>query len=582
MNVPRSLQVFGPALGLVALTACRGEPDPGPDLAQLELFQSGEALLATAHEGPAVVAGANGPARFAALLLEEFDAEHARGLLEFVDGFYRAPANDGYEAVLSRLEAELREAGFGRQSGFELTWIETPLAAPVWEHGGERAPVPAWTPLSASLRLRGGDGKERTLLEFAAPGDAARTMLPIHAPAADVVGPVVFELDGLQPGSILVTHAAPGRSVIQRAAAQGAAAVLSCYLESYNADPTGRGRERDAIGFRSVDYGVPLPVAMISPALHDAIESACLADSAARLTLQAQVRFDARPLRTLVALVRGLDRPQEAFVVASHVQEPGANDNATGVVGLLESARSLAALIGSGRLQRPSRSLAFLWGDEFRQTSDFLEATDLVVLGGLSSDMTGASREETGAICLLERMPDPAAISPLPPDEHTPWGMAEVDPESLRPNGLAVIARCALADVGTIEAGWTTGEHPYEGGSDHDIFIARGLPTALFWHFTDFTYHTSLDRLAMIDVGELRRTAAAILATALCLADPQPADLDRYLRTLNRERNLRVQAAEEAGDALLTQRWRDWCEGARHWLRVECLRIPPSELEGTK
>src|SRR5688572_27064867 len=192
--------------------------------------------------------------------------------------------------------------------------------------------------------------------------------------------------------------------------------------------------------------------------------------------------------------------------------------------------------------------------------------------------MTGASREETGAICLLERMPDPAAIEPLPPDEHTPWGKTEVAADSLKPNGLAVIARCALADVGTIEAGWQTGEHPYEGGSDHDILIARGLPTALFWHFTDFSYHTSLDRLALVDVGEIRRTAAAILATALCVADPRPADLDRYLRTLNKEQTLRVAAAEEAGNAELAQRWRDWCEGARHWLRIECLRIPASEL----
>ncbi|HVS18767.1 MAG TPA: hypothetical protein VMT18_09225, partial [Planctomycetota bacterium] len=133
------------------------------------------------------------------------------------------------------------------------------------------------------------------------------------------------------------------------------------------------------------------------------------------------------------------------------------------------------------------------------------------------------------------------------------------------------------ANVGALEAGWQTGEHPYEGGSDHDIFIARGLPTALFWHFTDFTYHTSLDRLGMVDVGEIRRTAAAVLATALCVADPQPADLDRYLRSLNQEQNLRVRAAEEAGEPLLAQRWRDWCDGARQWLRVECLHIPPSE-----
>jgi hypothetical protein len=316
---------------------------------------------------------------------------------------------------------------------------------------------------------------------------------------------------------------------------------------------------------------------MISPRTYEAIESAVLADPQAVLRFDAQVELSERPLRTLVAIVRGKDRPEEAFVVASHVQECGANDNGTGVVGLAESARLLARLLREGGLERPSRSLVFLWGDEFRQTASWIEATDLRPVGGLSSDMTGASREETGAICLLERMPDPGALRALSPDAHTPWGQAEVDPDSLRPNGLAVIARCALADVAALEQGWETGEHPYEGGSDHDILIARQLPGALIWHFTDFTYHTSLDRLNMVDQREMRRTAAAILATALSVADPRPADLDRYLRTLNKEQTVRVNAAQQAGDELLATRWREWCDAARQWLRVECLRIPEEE-----
>src|SRR5687767_1336206 len=121
MQVQRTLQVFGPALVLSALASCRGAPEPEPDFAALAQLQTGEALLETAHAGPAVVDGAGGPARFAALLLEEFDVVHARAALEFVDGFYRAPANDGYEAVLARIESDLRQAGYGSQEGFEVS-----------------------------------------------------------------------------------------------------------------------------------------------------------------------------------------------------------------------------------------------------------------------------------------------------------------------------------------------------------------------------------------------------------------------------------------------------------------------------
>jgi hypothetical protein len=278
-----------------------------------------------------------------------------------------------------------------------------------------------------------------------------------------------------------------------------------------------------------------------------------------------------------VARVVGSDRPGEAVVVGSHVQEPGACDNASGVAGLCESAVGLAGLIQGGRLERPSRSLVFLWGDEFRQTETWLDQTELVPIAGLSSDMTGESAA-TGAIALLERMPDPGAVEPLAPDEHTLWGKAEVDATSLEPNGLAVIARSAMLDVASAAGGWKTAEHPYEGGSDHDVFIARGIPAALFWHFTDFTYPTSMDRIEFVDPDEMRRTGTALMTTALALADPRPGDLERYLASLNQELNTRVAAAEAAGESALAKLWKDWCNGARQWLRAECLRLPPDEL----
>jgi len=73
-------------------------------------------------------------------------------------------------------------------------------------------------------------------------------------------------------------------------------------------------------------------------------------------------------------------------------------------------------------------------------------------------------------------------------------------------------------------AGWVNLGHHWR------LDIARsqwlGIPAALFWHFTDFTYHTSLDRVEFIDPEELRRTGVAILATALCAADPRRQDLE--------------------------------------------------------
>ena len=290
-----------------------------------------------------------------------------------------------------------------------------------------------------------------------------------------------------------------------------------------------------------------------------------------RLRFQAEVETENRPLRTVVATVRGAQRPDEAVAMVSHVQEPGACDNASGVAGLLEGAVSLTELLESGELEWPDASLAFIWGDEFNQSEVWLENTDVKVLAGISSDMTGQSKD-TGAIALLERMPDPGALVTLPPDAHTPWGAGNVAREAFRATGFAVIARCALVDVGLTDgAAWPCADHPWEGGSDHDVFIQRGIPAVLFWHFTDFTYHTSLDRLGFVDPSEIRRTTTAILATALATTCARPGDLDRYVRSLELEKSVRVNAAGVANDEQLAQDWVDWCDGARNWLRKLCL-----------
>jgi hypothetical protein len=185
--------------------------------------------------------------------------------------------------------------------------------------------------------------------------------------------------------------------------------------------------------------------------------------------------------------------------------------------------------------------------------------------------MTGESGERTGARALLERAPDPGALLTLAPDFHTPWGTTPVAADDIVPSGLAVIARSALADVCLLATDWAPAEHPYEGGSDHQVFLERDIPAVLFWHFTDFAYHTSLDRLEHVDAGEMQRTGAALFATALALADPLPLDLDRYLWSLRLETDLRVGTCEAAGASDVAERWRAWSKGARWWLCELCL-----------
>lgn len=552
---------------LVALFALAGACSGRPHVPQ-ELFaiRPKPAVVEVDHVGPPVAAGEEGPGRFAALLYDSFDPSRAMASAEFVDGFYRAPANDGYESCLDHVRERLTAAGFGARDNLLLEEIQSPLD------------VPAWTPISAKLELDGA-GRTRVLHAFDSSEDRDRTMLPVGAPSGRAEGTIALSLSQVRGGEVLVVGG--DQRVDARAAAHaGAVALVVHSLEDYNVDPTPRQRHLDAIQFRSIREGAPIPVLQVSQNSIDAIRAAVEADPASRLRIEAEVRREARPLRTLVATVVGADRPQECVVAVAHVQEPGAVDNASGVGGVAELACAIASALDRDHapMPRPSRSVVFLFGDEMEQSRLWLAQPGRTTIAAISADMIGADPTLTGARALLERGPDPGAVRLLPPDEHTAWGSSRVAFDELVPHGWNVVARMAMADVAHHCGGWTSAEHPYEGGSDHDVFLREKIPAFLMWHFTDFAYHTSLDRIEHVDAAELRRMSCAIGAALLALADPLPSDLDRYLRSNQLEQKLRTNAAREAGDEELAQQWERWCTGARHWLRRECLRLPESEL----
>ena len=70
----------------------------------------------------------------------------------------------------------------------------------------------------------------------------------------------------------------------------------------------------------------------------------------------------------LTAVIAGSDPvlKKEETVFTCHLdhQRPGANDNTSGCVAILEIARTLNKLIAAGKLPRPRRSLRFIWSPE--------------------------------------------------------------------------------------------------------------------------------------------------------------------------------------------------------------------------
>jgi len=562
------LGVTGAAALLGGCAASSGPPLP-------EKFEQRSPVLG-GHNGPPVDQGQTGTARFVNPLLDAFDSEAAISVATFLDGFYRTPGNDGYDESIERVIAALYGGGFGASSGFDLSVARkgvgpgwNPVSASISAVAGRRAVAEA---AKRGVKARPGAARVVELMGFENPSDRHRVMLPVGAPSCDLQGPIAVGLTEVEPGRVLLTDR-PLKAVQKEAVEGGAVAIVSDYILPYCVDPTGDKRDYDAVFCDEVDPAAEgIPSFQVSPRVGAALRNA--ANVGTQLKLEARVRVEARPLRTILATIEGAERPEEVVFILAHIDGAGANDNAAGAGGVAELALAMKRQIEAGELARPRRSVCFVFGTERGAGAAAMEENGGQPVAAIVADMIAADAAKTGAICLLERGWDPANYFLLPPDEHTPWDGGEQAVGDIVPHGLSIICREALIDVSYAEVArgkgsWTTGEHPWEGGGDHDVFLARGVASALIWHFTDFAFHTSLDRMDMIDPGELRRTAVAVGAAALAVADAQPMDLERHLDTLNLERRARLDAVvrAEAGPAA-EQLWKDWFRGARFWLKA--------------
>ncbi len=221
---------------------------------------------------------------------------------------------------------------------------------------------------------------------------------------------------------------------------------------------------------------------------------------------------------TLVADVRGIQRPDERFVFSAHVQEPGANDNATGVGTLAEMARVTAELIQQKKYH-PARSISFLWGDEIVSTRRYVTqdtARAKGILWGMSLDMVGEDTRKTGGTFLIEKMPDPSAVWTRGDEKHTEWGGRPLPESAIVPHYFNdfILSRC-LDQAAT--NGWVVKTNPFEGGSDHTPFLEAKIPGLLMWHFTDVYYHTDGDRLENVSAEEMKNVGVSGLVSAMAL-----------------------------------------------------------------
>jgi len=223
---------------------------------------------------------------------------------------------------------------------------------------------------------------------------------------------------------------------------------------------------------------------------------------------------------TVVATIKGSEVPYEQLVLSAHVQEPGANDNATGVGTQLEMAQVLAKLLKEEKLTT-KRTITFLWGDEIVSTQRYIKEDSSrreTIKWGISLDMVGENTSLTGGSFLIEKMPDPSAIWTRGDDKHSEWGGEVMTLNQMKPHYLNDFIIHTFSKQGEF-ANWEVNTNPFEGGSDHTPFLDANIPGLLLWHFTDQFYHTDNDRLDKVSQTTMKNVGTAALAAILTLVN---------------------------------------------------------------
>jgi hypothetical protein len=247
------------------------------------------------------------------------------------------------------------------------------------------------------------------------------------------------------------------------------------------------------------------------------------------IRLRARVEAGRSPGSYLIptAVIPGRDRTQE-IVFSCHLDHPspGANDNASGCAGVLETARVLHRLVAEGRLPRPLRTLRFIWPCEVECTIALLNARPEFArrtLATIHLDMIGGDTEKTKSILRVEGSP-PSLPSFV---DDVAFALAKwVNAQSLDFTDTGEGA-WALVDSQGSKRALQAKVGGFSEGSDHTVWAEGSwqVPVIYLADWPDRYIHTQRDVPENLDPTKLKRAIFIAASAGWYLANIGQADV---------------------------------------------------------
>ncbi len=550
-----------------------------------------------------------------AALANELSGETAKRNLEGLARFHRQRGSKGFheaaEFVAERLEAYgLKDAAILQFPADGKIFYGTQRSRPAWDADfGELWEVKKAKEANKEKSSNKSDPHGVGVNEWlAASGEkkmasyeAEPIVLAEDSESADVTADLVDVGEGTKEsdyagkdvkGKIVLVSAQPGAAQDLAVGKFGAAGIVS-YAQ--NQKTAWWGEDENLIRWGHLETFSPNKTFGFMVSLQTArrLRERLAQGEEIRLHAVARAGQHAGNYEVVTAAIPGADvrLKDEEIAFSCHLdhQRPGANDNASGCVTILEVARTLQKLIAEGKLARPARTIRFIWPPEIEGTVTLLNAKPEFakrIKAVVHMDMVGGG-PETKAVFHVTRGP-----MSLPSFVHdVAWAFAEfVNEQSYKfaATGKAefplVAPEGGKEPLGAVDSAYTM-------GSDHQVYqdSSFGIPAIYLNDWPDRYIHTNLDTAANIDPTKLKRAAFIGAASGYFLArlNAQNASSDLALSSEVRSARLaagmfsRMRDLSKAEEASVNQVFTDYVAGADESLQA-FLGAPRSTSSGIR
>jgi aminopeptidase YwaD len=225
--------------------------------------------------------------------------------------------------------------------------------------------------------------------------------------------------------------------------------------------------------------------------------------------------------------IKGTNPDAGEIILTAHLFEgyvkQGANDNLSGSAAILEVARMLKSMIDDGIIERPERTIRFLWIPEFSGTIPWVaEHMSLMdnTLCNLNLDMVGIKLADSKSFLCLQRTTYGNAHYLNDVMENYYEYVGITNREGLAISGRGGYLKRIVAPSGSDDPFYFKIDDHY-GSSDHEVFNdpAVKVPGIMMITWPDLYYHTSQDRADKCDATQMKRVCVITAAAAYTIAD---------------------------------------------------------------